>query len=111
MNPLLTFMVVLIGLYGLSTSKNIIKSVFCVTITEAGVILLFLNLGNLEGGSIPIFAESLVEIVDPMPQALMITAIVIGSTVTALALMLCIKIFHHFGSVEWEVVLRDGGDE
>lgn len=111
MNPLLTFIVILIGLYGLSTSKNIIKSVFCVTITESGVILLFLNLGNFEGGSIPIFQEGLVSIVDPLPQALMITTIVIGSTVTALALMLCIKIFHHFGSVEWKVVLRDGGDE
>lgn len=110
MNPILTFLVVLIGLYGLSTSKNIIKSVFCVTITEAGVILLFLNLGNFEGGSVPIYLEGLAEIVDPLPQALMITTIVIGSTVTALALMLCIKIFHHFGTVEWEEVLRDRGD-
>lgn len=106
MNPILTFVVILIGFYGLSTSKNIIKSVFCITIIEAGVILLFLNLGNLEGGAIPILLENLgISIVDPLPQALMITTIVIGSTMTALALMLCIKIFHHYGSIEWKVVL------
>jgi multicomponent Na+:H+ antiporter subunit C len=108
MNPILTFIVILIGFYGLATSKNIIKSVFCVTIIEAGVILLFLNLGNYEGGSIPILSgaiETLAAIVDPLPQALMITTIVIGSTITALALMLCIKIFHHFGSIEWKDVL------
>lgn len=106
MNPILTFIVILIGFYGLATSKNIIKSVFCITIVEAGVILLFLNLGNLEGGAIPILLENMgISIVDPLPQALMITTIVIGSTMTALALMLCIKIFHHYGSVEWKAVL------
>ncbi len=110
MNPLLTFIVVLIGFYGLATSKNIIKSVFSVTIIESGIILLFLNLGNFEGGGIPIVGESLTNIVDPLPQALMITTIVIGSTVTALALMLSIKVFHHYGTVEWAEVLgrKDG---
>ncbi|MFP4177960.1 MAG: sodium:proton antiporter [Acholeplasmataceae bacterium] len=106
MNPILTFIVILIGVYGLATSKNIIKSVFCVTIIEAGIILLFLNLGNLEGGAIPIMSDSNPEVVDPLPQALMITTIVIGSTITSLALMLCIKIFHHYGSIEWKTVLN-----
>lgn len=107
MNPLLTFVVILIGFYGLSTSSNIIKSVFCVTIIESGVILLFLNLGNLDGGVIPIIGDALPVggIADPLPQALMITTIVIGSTVTALALMLCIKVFHHYGTVEWAEIL------
>ena len=110
MDPILTFVVILIGFYGLSTSTNIIKSVFCVTIIESGVILLFLNLGNLDGGTIPIITEGAVMIADPLPQALMITTIVIGSTVTALALMLCIKVFHHYGTVEWaEILSRDEG--
>jgi multicomponent Na+:H+ antiporter subunit C len=108
MNPILTFIVILIGIYGLATSKNIIKSVFCVTIVETGIILLFLNLGNLEEGAIPILSELGIAIVDPIPQALMITTIVIGSTITSLALMLCIKIFHHYGSIEWKVVLKKG---
>ncbi len=105
MDPILTFIVVLIGFYGLSTSSNIIKSVFMVTIIESGIILLFLNLGNYQGGSIPIFSEQVTSIVDPLPQALMITTIVIGSTVTAMALMLSIKVFHYYGSIEWKDVL------
>ena len=44
MNPILSFVVILVGIYGVATSKNIIKSVFSVTIIEAGTILLFLNL-------------------------------------------------------------------
>ncbi len=108
MNPILTFIVILIGIYGLATSKNIIKSVFCVTIVETGIILLFLNLGNFEEGTIPILTQLGIPIVDPIPQALMITTIVIGSTITSLALMLCIKIFHHYGSIEWKDVLKKG---
>ncbi len=106
MNPILSFIVILVGLYGLSTSKNIIKSVFSVTIIEAGTILLFLNLGVYEGGLIPILEAVGINMVDPLPQALMITTIVIGSTITSLALMLCIKIFHHFGSIEWKVIMK-----
>jgi multicomponent Na+:H+ antiporter subunit C len=106
MNPILSFIVILVGIFGLATSKNIIKSVFCVTIIETGTILLFLNLGIYEGGLIPILNGLGIEIVDPIPQALMITTIVIGSTITSLALMLCIKIFHHYGSIEWKVIMK-----
>ena len=104
MNPILSFIVILVGIFGVATSKNIIKSVFSVTIIEAGTILLFLNLAAYEGGLIPILNGIGIEVVDPLPQALMITTIVIGSTITSLAPMLCIKIFHHFGSIAWKVI-------
>ena len=104
MNPILSFIVILVGIFGVATSKNIIKSVFNVTIIEAGTILLFLNLAAFEGGVVPILNGIGIDVVDPLPQALMITTIVIGSTITSLALMLCIKIFHHFGSIEWKVI-------
>ncbi|MDI6453027.1 sodium:proton antiporter [Peloplasma aerotolerans] len=106
MNPILSFIVILVGVYGLATSRNIIKSVFCVTIIEAGLILLFLNFGVYEGGVIPILTAIGLDVVDPLPQALMITTIVIGSTITSMALMLCIKIFHHYGTIEWKTVLK-----
>lgn len=111
MNPILTFIVVLVGFYGLSTSKNVIKSIFSVTIIESGIILLFLNIGNLNGGTIPIIGDSVTTIVDPLPQALMITTIVIGSTVTALALMLSVKLFHQYGTLDWAIILRKGEGE
>ncbi len=44
---------------------------------------------------------------DAFPQALMITTIVIGASVTALALMLSIKVFHQFGSLDWDEVFRE----
>lgn len=106
MEPLLTLVVILIGIYGLISSETIIKSVFCATMVEAGVILLFLNLGALNGGVIPIVDGVNLVIVDPIPQALMITTIVIGSTVTALALIISIKVFHNNGSIAWKDITK-----
>jgi len=102
LNPVLSFAIILIGIYGLVFSRNIIKSIICFAVTETSLILLFLNLGNIDGGSIPIISSSQAQMVDPLPQALMITAIVIGASVTALAFMISIKIFHHYGTLEWE---------
>jgi multicomponent Na+:H+ antiporter subunit C len=106
MNPFITLIVILVGFYGLIISKNTIKSIFSVTIIESGVILLFLNFGALQGGTIPIIIEGTEMIVDPIPQALMITTIVIGSTVTALALIISIKVFHNNGSIEWKEIKK-----
>ncbi|SHJ82785.1 sodium:proton antiporter [Paramaledivibacter caminithermalis] len=109
MSPLLSFIIVLIGIYGLVISKNIIKSIVCLNITQTAVILLFLNFGNLSDGNIPIIHDSSINIVDPLPQALMITAIVIGSSITALSLIISIKIFHYYGTLNWEKLLEREG--
>jgi multicomponent Na+:H+ antiporter subunit C len=105
MHPILTILVMLIAIYGLISSTNIIKSVFAATMLESSLILLFLNLGAINGGIIPIFDGVSIAIVDPIPQALMITTIVIGSTVTSLALIISIKIFHNNGSIDWKDIL------
>jgi multicomponent Na+:H+ antiporter subunit C len=105
MHPILTILVMLIAIYGLISSTNIIKSVFAATMLESSLILLFLNLGAIDGGIIPIFDGVSIAIVDPIPQALMITTIVIGSTVTSLALIISIKIFHNNGSIDWKDIL------
>jgi len=102
LNPVLSFAIIMIGIYGVVFSRNIIKSIICFAVTETSLILLFLNLSYFEGGGIPIVSSAQAPMVDPLPQALMITAIVIGASVTALAFMVSIKIFHHFGTLEWK---------
>ncbi len=108
MNPVLSFITFLIGIYGLCTSKNIIKSIICLNICQTAIILLFLNLGNIHGGKIPIVTNNAntTNFADPLPQALMITTIVIGAAITALALMLSIKIFHYYGTLDWKKLLE-----
>ncbi len=106
---LLSFILILISLYGLCTSKNIIKSIVCLNILEISIILFFLRIFDVSGGSAPILPNELSSMVDPLPQALVITAIVIGASVTALALMLSIKVFHHYGTLDWKELLEREG--
>lgn len=103
---ILSFIVILIGIYGLTTSKYIIKSIICLNITQTSIILLFLNFAKLQKSQPPILPGNTALMVDPVPQALMITTIVIGASITALSLMLSIKIFHYYGTLNWKELIE-----
>lgn len=91
----------LVGIYGLIARRNIVKSILAITIMEVGVILFFLSIGFSEGQQPPMgdFAHATVS--DPVPQALMITAIVIGVAVTAVALSMFLSLYHKYGTTNW----------
>ncbi|WP_425446618.1 sodium:proton antiporter [Dethiothermospora halolimnae] len=108
----LSFILLGIGIYGISTNKNIIKSIIFYNIIQSSVIIIFLNFGTIGSMEIPIISEFTKEaenMVDPLPQALMITTIVIGAAITALALMLSIKIFHYYGTLNWKELIERKG--
>lgn len=109
LDVLLSFITVLIGLYGIATSKGIIKSIISLNIIQSAVVLLFLSIGAIEGGEVPIIMGLKQSIVDPIPQALMITTIVIGASITAVSLMLTIKIFHYYGTLSWKELFESEG--
>ena len=91
-----------IGVYGLVSRRNIIKSIISIGIMQAAVILYYLSADFQPDSVLPI-GESLAGqmIADPLPQALMITDIVIGIGVTAAALTLFIHLYHRFGTTNW----------
>ncbi len=90
---------ILIGLYGTLTKKSLIKIVLGLSIMDSGIHLLMIALGYLKGGTAPIFSKGYENaadrMVDPIPQALVLTAIVIGFGVTAVALSLVIRLYRH----------------
>lgn len=98
----IVFCVFLMGFYGIITSKNMIKSIIALNMVQTSGVLLFIFLASRAGDSLPIYGEGVP--VDPLPQALMITTIVIGASITALALMMSIKVFHYYGSLDWKYV-------
>ena len=97
----LALIIIGVAVYGLCISDNIIKSIICFNIVQAAVILLFIILAGETGEDIPIITEKVQNMVDPLPQALMITAIVISASITALALMFTVKIYHYYGTLNW----------
>ncbi|HAG16588.1 MAG TPA: cation:proton antiporter [Bacteroidales bacterium] len=89
----------LIGLYAALAKKNLLKIVIGLSIIDSGLHLLFVAVGFISNGTAPIFSpevlESAQQMVDPVPQALVLTAIVIGFATTAVALALVIRLYKH----------------
>lgn len=93
---------VLIGFFGCMTRKNLIKIILCIDVVFLGLILFFVGLGYVEEGRAPLLEENPEEAlalqenfqyVDPLPQTLMLTTVVVELSVTALALALTIKVY------------------
>ena len=101
--------IILTGFVGLATAKNIIRSIICLNIAQTGIILLFLSMVYQPGMLPPVLPTPLEAMVDPTPEALVITTIVIGASITSLALMMSIKIFHHYGTLDWDELARREG--
>ena len=93
-----------IGVYGVVARRNITKTVISLGIMEAAVILFFVATGGDESKSAPILGGK--QAADAVPQALMITAIVIGIAVTAVALTMFIYLYHKYGTTNWEKARR-----
>lgn len=97
-----------LGIYGLLTQKNLVKMVISINIMDVGINLFIVSLGYVERGKAPILSpwtpESTLNYVDPLPQALVLTAIVIGVGITALALALIGKTHEIYGSVELDEI-------
>ena len=95
-----------IGFFGIISSRNIIKSLMFIAMTEAGVVLFFLSIGAA-AGILPPIAEHLNEygnLADPLPSALMITAIVIGLSIMAIALTMLMTLLRRYRTADWIAV-------
>ena len=99
--------IVLIGIYGMLSRRNIIKMIMCLYIMNSGVILVFVSVGYVAGGQAAIFEGGLRKLaVDPLPQAMMLTTIVIGLGITALALALAIKMYDEYKTLNTNKLLE-----
>jgi multicomponent Na+:H+ antiporter subunit C len=95
---LLCFVLFLVGLYGVITRRNLIKIVISLTIMEFSSFLFFALIGYTDGGVAPIVnPDNPARIyVDPLPQALVLTAIVIGLATTAMLMSVVIRLYRKY---------------
>jgi multicomponent Na+:H+ antiporter subunit C len=98
----ISFILFFAGVYGLTARRNMLKSIMSIGIMQAAAILYFLSADYSEGSVPPIGPVPEGQVMaDPLPQALMITDIVIGMGVTAVALTLMIHLYHRYGTTNW----------
>jgi multicomponent Na+:H+ antiporter subunit C len=86
---------ILVGLWGVLARPNLFKIAVAFCVLETGVNMLILSVGYIRGRTAPIFDEGALtaaRMTDPVPQALVLTAIVIGLAVTALMLSYAVRL-------------------
>ena len=113
-NYLAVIILMMIGLYIAISRGNLVKKIMGMNVFQASVILLYVSMGKVSGGTAPILIEGRGDVFysNPLPHVLMLTAIVVGVATTALGLALVVRIKEAYGTVEEdELVALDRAED
>ncbi len=107
MGMLVAFLLFFIGIYGLISRRNIVKSIIAFGIMGSATILYFLSAHHQDHAIAPMLHSDnglISAMADPLPQALMIASIIIGVSVTAVGLTMFMSLYYHYGTTNWKKV-------
>jgi multicomponent Na+:H+ antiporter subunit C len=92
----------MIGLYCVLARTNIVKSLIGLSMFQSAVFLLYISMDKVEGGTAPIIQGDVENQIfaNPLPQVLILTAIVVGISTTALGLAVAVRIHEAYGTIE-----------
>lgn len=105
----------MIGFYAMIGKRNLVKKLLGMNIFQTAIILFFVSIGVKNDGAIPILTKQqafggggvdVTQIVNPLPHVLMLTAIVVGVSVTGVALAVLQRIYKEYGTLEEDEILE-----
>lgn len=102
----LTLILFFVGLYGVCCKKNLVKVILGFIIMDYAINLMLILMGYRKSGIAPILKKGqdigafVAKAVDPLPQALVLTSIVIGLGITALFVAIAIRLYERFGTFD-----------
>lgn len=96
----------MIGFYTVISRGNLVKKVAGLNIFQTSVFILYISLGVVADGTVPILREGIERYSNPVPHVLILTAIVVGVATTAVALALIVRIKEAYGTVEEHEIHR-----
>jgi multicomponent Na+:H+ antiporter subunit C len=96
---LLFVLLVMVGTFLMMSQRNLLKAVVGLYLFQTAVILLFIALSFRSGGSVPI-AEDQLPLHNPLPHAMMLTAIVVGVATIGLAIAILRRIQDETATIE-----------
>ena len=97
----------MIGLYTVIAGRNLVKKVIGLGVLQTGVFLFFISLAKVDDGTAPILTDGSAEYANPLPQVLILTAIVVAVSTTAVALALCVRIHQDYGTIEEDEIAHE----
>lgn len=104
----LCFALFLIGIYGVITKKDLVKIILSIGILGYSANLFLILVGYRDGAFFPILEEGVSRgaMVDPLPQALVLTSIVIELGTTALLVAFAIKLYEKYKTFDITKIRR-----
>ncbi len=98
----------MIGLYIMISRGNLVKKIMGMSIFQTSVIMFFIAVGKVSGGTAPILVAGGREVVhsNPLPHVLMLTAIVVAVASTAVGLALVVRVREAYGTVEEDEIVE-----
>jgi len=96
------------GFYAVVAKLNLVKKLIGLSLFQAAVFLLYITMGKVEGGTAPIFGEEVGAQLfsNPLPQVLILTAIVVGISTTALGLGIVVRIKEEYDTIEEHEIIE-----
>jgi len=96
-----------LGLYTVISKSNLIKKLIGMAIFQSAVFLMYITMDKVEGGTAPIIRSGMEDQVysNPLPQVLILTAIVVGVSTLALGLASIVRIKERYGTIDEREIL------
>ena len=118
-NYIAYILLMVIGLYAVLAKGNLVKKVIGLNLLQTAVFLFYLSIGKVDKALAPIiWADNEQHVLEgvgyenPVPHVLMLTAIVVGVSITAVALALILRMKRAYGTVEEaEILAIDEADQ
>ena len=92
-----------IGLFVLVDDENLVKKIIGLNVLQTGVFLFFITSAYRVDGRAPLVVGE-GPFVNPLPHVLILTAIVVGVSVTAVALALVVRLYDEYGTLREDVI-------
>jgi multicomponent Na+:H+ antiporter subunit C len=99
-NYWLVIILMMAGFYTVISRGNLVKKIAGLNIFQVSVFLLYISIGNVKDGAVPIIEKGITLYTNPLPHVLILTAIVVGVATTALGLALVVRINEAYGTIE-----------
>lgn len=104
------FTLMAVGLYMLIANDHLVKKVIGINLFQTAIFLLFIAAAYVEGGRAPVVPAETdpgsLTIASPLPHVIVLTAIVVGVSLTAVGLALAVRINAEYGTLH-EKTLRE----
>lgn len=94
------------GFYLVIARANLIKKLVGLNVFQTAVFLLYISIGKVSGGTAPIAKEGFTLYSNPLPSVLILTAIVVAVSTTAVALAIIVRIREAYGTVEEDEIIE-----